>query len=91
VSGTALLPVGVLATAKVRRAVSAPLVGIGGVASAEDALQYLIAGATLVGIGTAMLRDPRAPERIIRDLARWCERHGVTRIADVVGSLEGLP
>ena len=90
-SGTALLPVGVLATAKVRRAVKVPLLGIGGVSNAEDALQYLIAGATLVGIGTAMLRDPRAPERIVRDLTRWCDRHGVTHLADVVGSLEGLP
>ena len=90
VSGTALLPVGVLATWKVHRVVKVPLVGIGGVSSAEDALQYLIAGASLVGIGTAMLRDPRAPERIVRDLARWCERHGVARIEDVVGSLEGL-
>ena len=91
VSGTALLPVGVLVTAKVRRAVKVPLVGIGGVSSAEDALQYLIAGATLVGIGTAMLRDPRAPERVVRDLARWCHRQGVSNIAEVVGTLEGLP
>jgi dihydroorotate dehydrogenase (NAD+) catalytic subunit len=90
VSGTALLPVGVLATSKVRRVVKVPLLGIGGVSTAEDALQYLIAGATLVGVGTAMLRDPRAPERIVRDLAHWCERHGVSSIADVVGSLEGL-
>ena len=90
VSGTALLPVGVLATSKVRRVVKAPIVGIGGVSSAEDALQYLIAGATLVGVGTAMLRDPRVPERIVDGLARWCHKHGVSRIADVVGSLEGL-
>jgi len=90
VSGTALLPVGVLATWKVRRVVQVPLLGIGGVSTAEDALQYLIAGATLVGVGTAMLRDPRAPERIVHDLARWCDRHGVTRISDVVGTLEGL-
>ena len=90
VSGTALLPVGVLATAKVRRVVQAPLIGIGGVSTAEDALQYLIAGATLVGVGTAMLRDPRAPERIVDGLARWCERHGVSHISEIVGSLEGL-
>jgi len=90
VSGTALLPVGVLATWKVRRVVKAPLVGIGGVSSAEDALQYMIAGASLVGVGTAMLRDPRAPERIVQGLAQWCDRHGVLRIADIVGSLEGI-
>lgn len=90
VSGTALLPVGVLATWKVRRAVTVPLLGIGGVGSAEDALQYIIAGASLVGIGTAMLRDPRAPERIVRDLARWCERNGVATLADLVGTLKRL-
>ena len=88
VSGTALLPVGVLATWKVKKAVNVPLLGIGGVSTAEDALQYMIAGATLVGVGTAMLRDPRAPERIVQGLARWCDRHGVTRISDVVGTLE---
>jgi dihydroorotate dehydrogenase (NAD+) catalytic subunit len=88
VSGTALRPVGVLATWKVRRAVQVPLLGIGGVATAEDALQYLMAGASLVGIGTAMLRDPRAPERVVQGLARWCDAHGVARIADVIGTLE---
>jgi dihydroorotate dehydrogenase (NAD+) catalytic subunit len=90
VSGTALLPVGVLATWKVRKVVRVPLIGIGGVSTAEDALQYIIAGATLVGIGTAMLRDPRTPERVVEGLARWCDRHGVSRLADVVGTLEGL-
>ncbi len=90
VSGTALLPVGVLATWKVHRAVKVPLMGIGGVATARDALQYLLAGATLVGMGTAMLRDPRAPERVVRDLAEWCDRQGVRSIAEVVGGLQGL-
>jgi dihydroorotate dehydrogenase (NAD+) catalytic subunit len=58
------------------------------VSCAEHALQYLIAGASLVGVGTAALRDPRAPERIVRDLTRWCRRRGVRRIADLIGSLE---
>ena len=88
VSGSALLPVGVLATHRVRRAVGVPLLGLGGVSSADDALQYLVAGASLVGVGTAMLRDPRAPERIVRGLARWCDAHGVGRLAEVVGTLE---
>ena len=87
VSGTALLPVGVLATWKVRRAVAVPLLGIGGVGSAEDALQYIVAGASLVGIGTAMLRDPRVPERVVRDLARWCARAGVRHLSELVGTL----
>lgn len=89
VSGAALLPVGVLATWKVHRALGAgvPLLGVGGVASAEDALQYLIAGASLVGIGTAALRDPDTPARVARDLARWCARHGVHAVTDLVGTL----
>lgn len=89
VSGRALLPAGVLATWKVARAgLGVPIVGLGGVERASDALQYLIAGATLVGMGTAALRDPRAPERVVRDLERWCDREGVSRLADVIGTLE---
>ncbi|HEU4631112.1 MAG TPA: dihydroorotate dehydrogenase [Gemmatimonadaceae bacterium] len=88
VSGAALLPVGVLATWKVTRAVPLPVIGLGGVGSATDALQYLMAGASLVGVGTAAMRDPRLPTRIVRDLARWCERHGIPSITDVVGTLE---
>ena len=88
VSGAALLPVGVLATWKVRRAVSVPLFGIGGVSSADDALQYILAGASLVGMGTAALRDPRAPGRVVDGLARWCARERVSRLADLVGTVE---
>lgn len=87
-SGAGLLPAGVLATWRVRQAVAVPVVGLGGVRSADDALQYLLAGASLVGIGTAAMQDPRAPERVVRDLARWCDRHRVRSIAEVVGTLE---
>jgi dihydroorotate dehydrogenase (NAD+) catalytic subunit len=88
VSGPGLLPVGVLATWRVHRAVRAPIVGVGGVSSAEDALQYMIAGASLVGIGTAALKDPKRPERVVRDLERWCDREGIRSISEVVGTLE---
>lgn len=88
VSGAGLLPVGVLATWKVRKAVDVPLIGVGGITQASDVLQYLMAGASLVAIGTAAMQDPRLPERIVRDLGRWCDRHGVARLADVVGSLQ---
>ena len=88
VSGPAILPVGVLATWKVHRAVPLPIFGIGGVASGNDALQYIVAGASLVGVGTAAMRDPRAPERIVSELAAWCRRHGVTNIRELTGTLE---
>lgn len=88
VSGPPLLPIGVLATWRVSRAVSLPIIGLGGVSRAEHALQYVMAGATLVGVGTAGMVDPRAPERIVLDLARWCQRHGVTTLESVRGTLE---
>jgi dihydroorotate dehydrogenase (NAD+) catalytic subunit len=88
VSGPAILPVGVLATWKVRKAVSLPIIGLGGVASGEDALQYIVAGASLVGVGTAALRDPRTPERIVRDLEEWCAAHGVKSIEELRGTLQ---
>lgn len=88
VSGVSLLPVGVLATWRVSRAVKAPVIGVGGITTAEDALQYLIAGASLVALGTASMRDPRNADRVVRGLERWCARHGVSAIRDVIGTLE---
>jgi dihydroorotate dehydrogenase (NAD+) catalytic subunit len=71
VSGPVLLPVGVLAVARVvERTDGMPVIGVGGVRSADDVRQYLRVGASLVGIGTAALADPRLPERIIRELER---------------------
>lgn len=88
VSGAGLLPVGVLAAYRVARAVRVPVIGVGGVASATDALQYILAGASLVAIGTGALRDPRLPERVVRELARWGRRHGVGAVTDLVGAVE---
>lgn len=87
VSGGAILPVGVLATWRVSRAVSVPVIGLGGVRTATDAVQYILAGASLVGMGTAAMRDPRQPERVVRDLARWCGAHGVADLASIRGTL----
>jgi dihydroorotate dehydrogenase (NAD+) catalytic subunit len=71
VSGPALLAVGVLAAARVvERTGGMPVIGVGGVRSAEDVGQYLKVGAALVAIGTAALADPRLPERIVHDLER---------------------
>ncbi len=70
VSGPALLPVGLLATRRVReKAPGFPIIGVGGVRTAGDVRQYLEAGASLVAIGTAALADPRLPERVVRELA----------------------
>jgi dihydroorotate dehydrogenase (NAD+) catalytic subunit len=88
VSGAAILPVGVLATWKVSRALpGVPIIGVGGIASATDALQYILAGASVVAIGTAAMREPRLPERIVADLARWCATRAVT-VRQLVGALQ---
>lgn len=88
VSGPALLPVGVLATWKVWRATRAPIIGVGGVSGGTDVLQYLMAGASAVAIGTAGLRDPRRPERVVRELGDWCQSNRVEEIASLTGTLE---
>ncbi len=89
VSGPALLPFGLLATWRVSRALPrVPIIGLGGVSSAADAVQYLMAGASLVGVGTAALRDPRAPERIAVGVARWMRDHDIADLQSLIGTLE---
>lgn len=88
VSGPGLLPIGLLATSRVWQATHAPIIGVGGIASANDALQYLVAGAAAVAIGTAALRDPRVPERVVSELADWCARHGMASLSTIRGSLQ---
>ena len=70
ISGPPLLPVGILATRRVRDATGLPIIGVGGVRSVNDVRAYLAAGASLVGIGTAALAEPRLPERLARRVAR---------------------
>ena len=88
VSGVGLMPVGVLAVWKVRKAVDVPLIGVGGVTHGTDVVQYMLAGATLVGMGTAAMKDPRAPQRVIRELRQWCDSHRVQSLSEIVGTLE---
>ena len=89
ISGPGLRAAGLLAVTTARRATALPLLGVGGVGSAHDALQYLFAGAFLVQVGTATFADPRSAERIVRDLERWGRRQGVGSVDDLVGA--GLP
>jgi dihydroorotate dehydrogenase (NAD+) catalytic subunit len=88
-SGPAVLPIGLLATWRVSQALpGVPLIGLGGVSTGDDAVQYLLAGASLVGVGTAALRDPRAPERIARQMAAWAQREGVRDLPSIIGTLQ---
>jgi dihydroorotate dehydrogenase (NAD+) catalytic subunit len=86
VSGAAILPVGVHAVQQVRRRVRVPIIGAGGIRTAEDAVQYLFAGASLLAIGTATFADPRTGLRVISDLSRLGGRLGATCITELVGA-----
>jgi len=86
-SGPAIKPVALAMVHALARAVRIPVVGLGGIRTGEDVAEFLIAGARAVQVGTASFYDPRAPERIGRDLARWCRRHGVAAARDLVGTL----
>jgi dihydroorotate dehydrogenase (NAD+) catalytic subunit len=88
-SGPAIKPVALRAVWEVFRALpGTPVIGTGGVATGIDAAEMLLAGASAVGVGTATFFDPRAPERIAAELARWCATQGIARSADLVGALE---
>lgn len=86
-SGPALLPVGVYAVWQARRRVRAPLVGVGGVRGHRDCIQYLLAGASLVQVGTATFADPRAAARIVRGLSAFGHRRGFGDVAELVGAV----
>ncbi len=88
VSGPGLLPVGILATHKVSRAVRLPVIGVGGITRATDIIQYIIAGASLVAIGTAAMQQPKLPEKLVDDLERWCAETRVTSLSELRGSLQ---
>jgi dihydroorotate dehydrogenase (NAD+) catalytic subunit len=65
-----------------------PIIGTGGVTSGEDAIEMMLAGAAAVGVGTATFADPRAPLRIVREMEMWCAANGVSRVRDLIGSLQ---
>lgn len=82
-SGPAIRPVGVAMTWKASRAVNIPVIGIGGIMSADDALQYLLAGAVAVQVGTGTFVDPSIPARVLEGIAEFCEREGVESVCDI--------
>jgi len=88
VSGPAILPMGVLLTWRAAQAVDLPVFGIGGIRSASDALQYILAGASLVQVGTALFVDPDVAVSVHRGIADYMERHDIDQVADLVGALE---
>jgi len=85
-SGPAIRPIAVRIVHEISRAVRIPVVGIGGIATARDALEFLVAGATAVQVGTASFIDPMAPLHVLEGIEEWCRSHSTT-VRDIVGSL----
>ena len=87
VSGRAMGPVAVRAVYDVHAALpDVPIIGVGGIASGTDAVEMLMAGACAVQVGTATFANPRAPAKVLRELARWCTAHGVSRLDELIGA-----
>jgi dihydroorotate dehydrogenase (NAD+) catalytic subunit len=86
VSGPGILPMGVHAVWRVRQSVSVPIIGVGGIRSGEDAVQYLLAGASLVQVGTASFGDPRVSERVLNELRRFGRREGIEHVGALIGA-----
>jgi len=87
-SGPAIRPIAVRMVYECRRMVKIPIIGMGGIASAVDALEFIIAGATAVQVGTANFVDPFIWSKLTAGIEDYLQRHGVRRIADLVGSID---
>jgi len=87
-SGPAIKPIALRMVFQVARAVKIPLIGMGGIFSAEDALEFMMAGASAVQVGTANFVDPNACLKIIKGLEIWAEKNKVKKISEITGSLE---
>ncbi len=90
-SGPAIKPIALLKVHQVyqeARRHKVPIIGQGGIASATDAIEFLIAGASAIGIGTALFYDPLICRRINAGIADYLQRHGIARLADLVGTLQ---
>jgi dihydroorotate dehydrogenase (NAD+) catalytic subunit len=86
-SGPAIRPIALRMVFDASRAVKIPVIGMGGISTATDVVEFLLAGATAVQVGTASYWDPRATEKIVDELAEWCTEHQLERLAELTGGL----
>ena len=84
-SGPAVFPVALRMVYQVVRAVKIPVIGMGGVSSAEDVIEMLLAGATAVGVGAANLREPYAARDMVEDLPAAMKKYGIENLQDIIG------
>lgn len=87
-SGPAVKPVALRMVWQVARAVKIPVVGLGGIMNATDAIEFLMAGATAIEIGTANFIDPTVTVKVVEGIGEWLDRHGIADVNEIVGALE---
>jgi dihydroorotate dehydrogenase (NAD+) catalytic subunit len=87
-SGPAIKPIALRMVWQVARAVNLPVIGIGGITSATDALEFIVAGATAIQVGTACFLDPQAPQTIAREMEHYLAVNGIASIREMIGTLE---
>ena len=86
-SGPAIKPIALRMVYDAAHAVDIPVIGMGGISTAADVAEFMLAGATAVQIGTASYWDPCATEKIVDELQRWCQDRGIARLADLTGGM----
>jgi len=86
-SGPAIKPIALRMVYDAAHAVNIPVIGMGGISTAADVAEFMLAGATAVQIGTASYWDPCATEKIVNELQRWCQDRHVTRLAELTGGM----
>jgi dihydroorotate dehydrogenase (NAD+) catalytic subunit len=87
-SGPAIKPIALRMVFEAARAVKIPVIGLGGIVTPADAVEFMLAGATAVQVGTASFADPRATERLAKGLESWCRSHDVANVASLTGAME---
>ena len=87
-TGPAIKPLALRLTWETARAVEIPVIGCGGITNGRDAIEFLLAGACAVQVGTASFRDPWAAVRVVDEITEWCEREGVQQLSEIVGQLQ---
>ena len=88
VSGAGVKPIAVRMVYEASHAVNIPVIGMGGITCAEDAIEFLMAGATAVQVGTANFTDPYAMPKIIKGLNEWCDKHNVKNVSELTDTLQ---
>lgn len=86
-SGPCVKPVAIKMVYEASRAVKIPVIGMGGIMNGKDAIEFFLAGASAIAVGTAIFADPEAPVRVIREINEWLDQHNIAKVTDIIGQV----